>query len=354
MSLKKWVYQSSLANRRLAPRRIVSGLTACFRTESGLRPCAIRDVSATGLFLLAPEVGQPGSAVALTLQRAGASFADLDQCVPMEARVVRCEDDGVALAFDLPCCAPPALWMHLLETAASHVPGDDLIRCFQMSRAFAFLAQICPSHASQIRRHIRTHLTGQRLWNAVRIALKAERLVALHVDAEIVSCDAGLVMPVIEEGSWTEEKMMSDCWASLLATACLPESADTSPRELIALFAQLTPAHYRILSTACAGANKYLTRKREVIVRQYTADASEVMRISDTRDLLRMGRALEHLSELGLLQERFKTSMFAPIQAIDMTPTQLGLLLYARCVGHTGPLDTLFDLRPTLEIVAAG
>ena len=78
------------------------------------------------------------------------------------------------------------------------------------------------------------------------------------------------------------------------------------------------------------------------------------MRFSDTRDLLRMGRTLEHLSELGLLEERFKTSMFVPVDSINITPTLRGLLLYARCIGHSGTITSLFSLTPTVEIAAAG
>jgi hypothetical protein len=353
MSLKQWLYQSSVANRRLAPRRPANQLIASYRTPSGIHQASIRDISATGLFLLADEPWQPGTSVAFTLHRFRVASADpQDQSVSMSAHVIRASGDGVACAFDLPSGVEPVLWTHLVEAASCDVALGDVVGLFKMARAFTFLARICSADAVGVRQTLRFQLTGQRLWKGIDIALQAENLVLSDPGEHIVRCDGGIVMRILQEGSWTEEQILSQCWASLLATACRSNSVSDS-RKLVDLFAQLTLVHYRILSTASASAAKYLTPSGSVAARPYTAYTTEIMQFSETRDLLRMGRSLEHLADLGLLEERFNTSIFAPVDAIRMTPTPLGLLLHARCNGCAGSLQTFYPMTQTLPIAAA-
>jgi hypothetical protein len=77
------------------------------------------------------------------------------------------------------------------------------------------------------------------------------------------------------------------------------------------------------------------------------------MHFSDTRDLLRVARSLQHLYELGLIEERVKSSMLLPVEGVGMTPTNLGLQLFALCNGHCGPLESFYGVKRAAELTSA-
>jgi hypothetical protein len=102
----------------------------------------------------------------------------------------------------------------------------------------------------------------------------------------------------------------------------------------------------RLFSEACIRSAKYLTDAGAFACRRISCTTEDVLRISGYRDLLRMARSLERLSEFGLLEERFKTSMFVPVDGINITPTHRGLEFFARCHGHRGEPESYFEATP--------
>jgi hypothetical protein len=58
--------------------------------------------------------------------------------------------------------------------------------------------------------------------------------------------------------------------------------------------------------------------------------------LTGTKDLSKIDRNILQLSILGLLEPREKAKYFSFGQVANLTPTPLGLELYARCQGHRG------------------
>jgi hypothetical protein len=351
MGFKRWLQQA--ANRRIAERRLLDGFAAAYHVGPELRQGLINDISAAGLFVDTRDQFQPGTSVPLMLHRRGSVGADPGaHFVTINARVVRQTGDGVAFAFEIPASVDTQQWISLVDTATNESDSDDIIAPFRFAKALAFLTRICAPNGALARRHVQTEFTGQRLWNAVEILLKAESYLSAFPGRAQLPCGNCLAVRILDEGSWTENAPMMHDWAGLLATACSCSEGDDSGRAFVELFSQLTLNHVRIMNEACTRSVKRLTSNGQVGALPLSASADEIMRFSDSRDLLRMGRALQHLAELGLLEERFKTSMFVPVDAINITPTPLGLLLHARCAGHVGPLESFYGT--SVPMAAAG
>jgi hypothetical protein len=347
MSIKQWIRRYSVMNRRTAARRPAQGFAAGHSTGSALQHDAIRDISATGVYLLTRERWQSGTSVALTLHRAGRQNDNLQSQITLKARAVRCGEDGVGLAFEIPAGVDQRLWTRLVETSPVESSADDIVGPFKMAKALAFLSRVSAPSGSAIRQQIRSTLTGQRLWNAIEIALLAENVLASSPHGDRLRSSMPIIVRILHDGSWAEDDSTKLCWAGLLATACTPIIAEESNRSLVEIFSQLTPTHVRFFTAVCTLSTKYLNESGAVAARRLTSTTDEILKLSGTRDLLRMGRSLEHLSELGLLEERFKTSLFIPVDGINITPTILGLKLFARCMGHRGSPESFYGIGPT-------
>jgi hypothetical protein len=354
MSLKQWLNRSFPTKQRLGTRRPAGGFAAGHWTDSGLKRDVIRDISATGLYLLTRDRWQPGTPVSLTLQRAGFQGENLERQITLQARAVRCHEEGVGLAFDIPPGVEPQLWVNLVESSTNDATPGDIVGPFKLAKSLAFLSRISAPSGSAIRQEIRTTLTGHRLWNAIEVALHAESLLASWPDGEQLRCCPPLLLRILRDGSWADEDSMQQCWAGLLATACTINGDDQSNRNFVDIFSQLTPTHVRLVTAACVNAAKLLNESGAVAARELTCSTDEIMKLSGTRDLLRMGRSLEHLSGLGLLEQRFKTSLFVPVEGINITPTPLGLELNARCNGYRSASEAFFGVVSTSGATVAG
>src|ERR1700687_818514 len=99
---------SFVAERRLAERRISPSLAAYHCRGYMPRQNRVRDISATGAFLVTQDRWEPGETIALSLQRSGPP--ERESSFMIQAKAVRWDDQGVAIAFLLPPGADLRLW----------------------------------------------------------------------------------------------------------------------------------------------------------------------------------------------------------------------------------------------------
>ena len=259
MSLKHWLHRSFSIKRRMGTRRLAGGFAAAYWTGSALHHGVIRDISATGIYLLTMERWRPGTPIELTLHRAGLQDETTQRQITMQARAVRCGEDGVGLAFDIPSGVDPRLWVNLVENATGESTQGDIVGPFKMARALAFLSRISADSGNAVRQTIRASLSGSRLWNAIEIALQAESFLASCPDSEQLHGCPPILLRILQNGSWADEDSMRRCWAGLLARSCTVDRDDDSNRNFVDLFSQLTYTHLRIVAAACNQATKFLT-----------------------------------------------------------------------------------------------
>ncbi len=93
---------------RKAPRDVVPGLAAYYWTGGSPSAHSIRDISATGLYVVTEERWYPGTLILMTLQESDSGTQSMEQSISVHSRAVRWGNDGVGLQF-VPQDASPAL-----------------------------------------------------------------------------------------------------------------------------------------------------------------------------------------------------------------------------------------------------
>lgn len=96
---KNWLERWCFPDPRRAPRDQNPKLSAYFWDGSAPASYRIRDISATGLYLVTEERWYPGTLVLMTLQRPDAGEEAVERSIYVQSRAVRWGDDGVGLQF---------------------------------------------------------------------------------------------------------------------------------------------------------------------------------------------------------------------------------------------------------------
>jgi hypothetical protein len=96
--LERWLLKGPPDHRK-ASRDQSPGLVAHFWTGGTPEAHTIRDISATGLYIVYEEGWYPGTLVRLTLTKVGSEEQSSDRSITVQARAVRKGEDGVGLEF---------------------------------------------------------------------------------------------------------------------------------------------------------------------------------------------------------------------------------------------------------------
>ena len=98
---KTWLERWWSPDPRKAPREISDGLAAYYWTGGPTEAHPIRDVSATGLYVVTEERWYPGTLVLMTLQIMDGVEEIEERSITVHSRAVRWGNDGVGLQFVL-------------------------------------------------------------------------------------------------------------------------------------------------------------------------------------------------------------------------------------------------------------
>jgi hypothetical protein len=326
-------------------RRPVPEFFVYFPDGDAPKSAAIKNISSTGVYLLTDERWLPGTHVHLTLQRKGPFEKDARHRVTLKSRVVRWGDDGVGLAFTLPADINFNLWQAVLQYAADQTPAEDILPPFRMAQTLEFLCRICPNDTQEIIHLVRTGLGNIRVVNAVQIALNADAMLASDPNGYRMHANSQMVLRIIADGSWADEDWIQQLWAGLLATSCAFAEKDELDPDLANRFSQLAPIHIRIFKAACIKAEKIDSDDWQVVSKPLTLHVKEIQEISGVQSLAKIERDVFHLADLGLLEESVRSRSLMLPEEINVTPSKLGLRLYALCNGHRGMLQEFYGLN---------
>jgi c-di-GMP-binding flagellar brake protein YcgR len=100
--MKNWFEELMSRNRRRPLRYLAPRVVAYFWDGGTPTAHCIRDISATGMYLLTAQRWYPGTLLMITLQRTEKDEAGVRQSIRLQARVMRSADDGVGLRFVVP------------------------------------------------------------------------------------------------------------------------------------------------------------------------------------------------------------------------------------------------------------
>ena len=336
--LKNVIERFSPASSKRAERKAAHGFVAHHWSGSAVRQDDIKDISSTGLYLLTEERWLPGTVVSLTLQMKSKLEEISERRITVQAKAVRWGDDGVGLSFALPGDPDALPWKALLQTAAEQSEPNDALDLGRLARAFAFLSRICPQAAEEVMQLIHSGLTKARTANAVQILLRAEGLLPPDSDKSRLGANPSIVAKILEAGSWAEEQWIQQLWAGLLATSCNAKGGDESNQPFVDLLGKLAAVHVRILRYACLKATNILSIAGPFKSPSVICTREEIMEITGSRELLRIERDIQHLRELGVLEEAAELPPSSDHYEANITPSSDGIHLYARCKGFSDSL----------------
>ena len=326
-----------------AERRVVDQFAAYRWNGSALAQDMVRDISSTGLYLLTQERWQPGTILALTLQREGLLERDPARRITTQAKVVRCGPDGVGLLFLWAKDDPESRrWDSLLECLIEQTRPGDMLSLVRLVEAFAFLGRVCSDGAESIGEWVRTRASSHKVLNAVSIALKADSLLGLGSTIDRARVNPLIAVRILEVGSETQEEWLHRFWAGLLITALSTDGRDKTNLEFVELFSLLTSIPVRIFTVVCTKATKVLSESGEVSAKPLACDIQELTATVGSRGPQTV-RDLESLAALRLIEkESQNTSALHTTHHIHLTPTTLALQLFALCNGHRGNLRDFY------------
>jgi hypothetical protein len=333
-SLKSWfekAFPQQAAQQSRAERRPVPGLEAIHWTGSSPGLDIVRNISATGMYLVTRERWPEGEVNPVRLVYPELTDDSPDRQVTLQTKAVRWGDDGMGLTFILPECMDLWLWK-----SDGLIEPEDILSEFRTARSLSFLRRICPSATQELKLLFREGLSNIRIANAIGITHRAEVMLAAERDFDRLRAPQNVVMRVVQEGSWADDGITQQLWAGILATACTLMGDDESNLPYIDLLAELAAIDGRLFTTACTKSQKVFATSGAVSAQPVICTAQELIDIAGAHDLMKIDRNIFQLANLGLLEPRIKSKYFNFEQDANLTPTALGLELFARCQGHRG------------------
>ena len=299
----------------------------------------VKDISASGLYVRTNERWPYGQINPIKLTCEDIPADDSGRDVELRTRTVRWGEDGMGLALVLPKTMELWLWN------SQQIPEPaEIVHEFRVARALAFLLQICPSASQELKLLFREGLSNLRIRHSIEIALKTEETLASDPTFPRMRASKYIVMKVAENGSWSESGLTRQFWAGLLALSCRTRKKDESLIVYLDILSQLATMQSLIFAAACTRAEKYISDTGQIAARPLICTADQTMKIAEAHDWLRIDRNLAQLCDLGLLEERARSKYFTHMDNAKITPTTLGLEMYARCQGHIGPVSDFYRL----------
>ena len=353
-TLAEWLKKQPLLRRRRPERRTAPGLTAYHSTGSVPKQAGVRNISSTGVYLVTKDRWSPDEVVSLWLQRHGPPEKSPERRFSVKARAVRWDENGVGLSFVLPTGINVRLWESETGITKDPIEPEEILRKFRRAAAFSFLSRIAPTATEEIAQFLRKGKSDFRLLSAVEIALRAEAQLARTADGERMRAHPSFVMRILEDGSWAEVDWFQQYWGCLLATSCTVDGSDTSNLRFAQVLSQLTPLHARILAIVCSKAAESRWVPENADARQPSCSVQEIIHRTDTREHVRIDMDLGYLSNHNLIRKAEKSSRLSAVEIAYITPTRVGLELYARCRGHRGTIEAFYAQTSVAAAVLAG
>ncbi|WP_109484568.1 hypothetical protein [Occallatibacter savannae] len=322
--------------RRKIIRLLLQGLQAYETNGDSSKRYKVRDICPPGLYIQTDEPWDQGDTLSLVLVNEGASDRDSEHRVRIQARVVRRDEEGVAVAFVFPEGTEFQPWQRAKTKRSDETEADFILRELRLARALGFLRRLCPWSANEVNHALLERLSNKRVASAVEIALQAEDILFRrgHVAQPFVASE--VIVRIIEGGSWIDEDWIRRMWAGLLVSSCSADGQDRSNLPFIDLLARLTPIHLRILSYVCRRAVEAIAAGESEAALDLHSTAEELMEAADSHSFSRIQQTIGQLASVGLLAETARPSyvVMSDRSKTRTTPTALGLKMFARCNGQ--------------------
>ena len=322
-----------------AERRSASGLEARYGVEIPNFPAGIKDISASGVYLLTEKRLSTGELITLVLREKGQSETSADLQFSVHARVARQGEDGIGLSFDLPPGLDMDLWGVLLRNIVVLTDPEQIADTFHTLRTILFLCRICQSNAEQPILLLGKDLPPDRMSTLVKIVQAADERIASEPESDRFRAHPGVVTSILRDGSWAPDDETIELWVGLLVASCSLSAPDDSNQIFANLLVQLTPTQTKILIPACERALGIGPGAGKPIYGSIVISPKEMIELTGVHDLTRAATDMGYLYNLGLIKNVFNFSSYHEIESFDITPSALGVELYRHCHGSREKIE---------------
>ncbi len=210
--------------------------------------------------------------------------------------------------------------------------------------AMNFLGKICMPAAGAIGLLLEDKINTYRSSNLVALLTTAQsKMEQQGINLDENHAHPRIVHEVLEKASWSDDELVQELWAGLLASSCTPDGKDESNLIFTILLGQLTSLQAKILRYACERSEK-AAPAGWVYARQFVVDEHEIRLVTASDDFHRIDRELDHLRALGLLSENSGFNTHLTAKVAELTPTPLCLQLFMRCQGYRGEPMAYFKM----------
>lgn len=334
-SLRSWFEKAfptepSIKQAR-AERREVPGLEAIHWTGSCPGLDIVRNISSTGMYLVTRERWKEGEINPVRLVYSELSDDSPDKQVTIQTRAVRAGEDGMGLSFILPECMDLWLWK-----SDGLIEPEDILTEFRVARSLAFLRRICPTATHELKLLFREGLSNLRIANIIAITNRAEIMLAAEGNPERVHAPEKIVLTIVKNGSWAEDPSTQQLWAGLLATSCTLLGDDESNLPYLDLVSEMATIDGRLFVEGCSKSKKVFASNGAVSATPLIRTSDQLIQVCGAHDLMKIDRNIFQLALLGLFEPRVKPKYFSYDGDANLSPTALGLELFARCQGYRG------------------
>lgn len=332
-SIRELLTKVRFSERRGESRFPARTLDASWNSGLEQKQLRIKDISPSGVYVLTEDRWQPGTSVHVTLQGHTLNGEDLRLQVRLRARSVRLGEDGVGLRFEQESVNGDG-WASAVAKAAALTGKDDPVRLFRMTKELAFLQRVSPLAEGPILKLLSRRMSREGAERAIEMVLKAEDLLTSRNCGIRSDVSPTLVLQILEDGPKPDEQQTRQMWTELLATSCMPGTNDVENMKFAVLLSELDVLEMRVFVAACTKAMRAGWKPGVQFCLNLHCPVDEIRQISRIQDTVSIERVMNHLYGLGLLEQTERPLVFAQIEEVNLTPTVLGLTLYARCTGQ--------------------
>lgn len=346
------------SERRSDQRTPAPELDASYSTESERKSVRIKDISATGIYLLTEDPLQPGTDVDLTLRKCSSADGEKEEGlsdyealqlnylgedqpvnVHLRAKAVRVGQDGVGIAFELN--SEKTTWTRLMGVLANLTGETDRVRLFRVNKALSFVLRISPAAEEEVLQMVSSRVSLEQVGRLVDIALMAEEIASARNDALRHDVSSKLVLRILQDGAKVDEERTRRMWAEVLAASCYQDANEDEILNHVVLLSRLDAVQMRIFDAACRRAMQAGWEQGFSFRQDLHCGADEVKKITHIQNMMAIERDLNHLYELGLMELTVRPVLCQEVERVNLTPTSLALKLYAQCKGQPEPPEML-------------
>jgi len=351
-NLRRALQRLGAPEQRQAERWPGTGLSALYGIESASKPAGIKNVGASGVYLLTDERFPADQTVSLILRMDGEQADDSELQLSVQTRAAWQGEDGVALEFVLPAGMNPDLCAAMVHDIVSLTDRDQVADVFRHLRTVLFLYRLCESQADEAILLLDGQLDARRTETLFKIAFDAEKLLAAKPDASRMRAHPKLVAEILRNGSWAADELTLKLWVGLLASSCSVDAPDDGNQIFADILVHITITEAKILLRACERSLSSTPELESPAPVPVILSPQEMIQVTGVHDHSRNATNLAYLFNLGLVEKLFDFTSYRDIESFDVTPSRLGRELYSHCHGSSEKMDPqlVADAREHLAV----